>query len=51
LSENSGEASAFKLSPKMSFILGPWNKTEFFLNTGKGFHSNDARGMTSRVDP
>ena len=35
----------------MSFILGPWNKTEFFFNTGKGFHSNDARGMTARVDP
>jgi hypothetical protein len=51
LSENSGNASAFKLSPKMSFIFGPWNKTEFFLNTGKGFHSNDARGMTARVDP
>ena len=51
LSENSGNASAFKLSHKMSFIFGPWNKTEFFLNTGKGFHSNDARGMTARVDP
>ena len=51
LSENSGKASALKLSPKMSFILGPWNKTEFFFNTGKGFHSNDARGMTARVDP
>jgi len=51
LSENSGKASALKLLPKMSFILGPWNKTEFFFNTGKGFHSNDARGMTARVDP
>ena len=32
-------------------ILGPWNKTEFFVNAGKGFHSNDARGMTARTDP
>ncbi len=51
LAENSGQASAFKLSPKISAIFGPWNKTEFFFNAGKGFHSNDARGMTSRVDP
>ena len=49
--ENSGEASAFKLSPKLALILGPWHKTEFFINAGKGFHSNDARGMTARVDP
>lgn len=51
LSENSGRADAYKMSPKMSVIFGPWNKTEFFLNTGKGFHSNDARGMTARMDP
>ena len=51
LAENSGLASAFKLSPKISAIFGPWNKTELFFNAGKGFHSNDARGMTSRVDP
>lgn len=49
--ENSGSASAFKVSPKLSVILGPWNKTEFFVNAGKGFHSNDARGMTARTDP
>ena len=51
LAENSGQVSAFKLSPKFSAILGPWNKTELFFNAGKGFHSNDARGMTARVDP
>ncbi|NDE54889.1 MAG: TonB-dependent receptor, partial [Actinobacteria bacterium] len=32
--ENSGQASAFKLSPKISAIFGPWNKTEFFFNAG-----------------
>jgi outer membrane cobalamin receptor len=48
---NSGSAGSTMTSPKMSVILGPWNKTEFFVNTGAGFHSNDARGMTSRVDP
>ncbi len=49
--QNSGTASAFKLSPKLSLILGPWAKTEFFFNAGQGFHSNDARGTTARVDP
>lgn len=49
--QNSGSASAFKLSPKFSVILGPWAKTEFFVNAGQGFHSNDARGTTARVDP
>jgi len=24
-------------------ILGPWSNTEFFVNYGTGFHSNDAR--------
>ena len=51
LAENSGKASSSKLSPKLSAILGPWGKTELFLNAGQGFHSNDARGMTARIDP
>ncbi|WP_157266933.1 TonB-dependent receptor [Azohydromonas aeria] len=48
---NSGRASDHLLSPKLSVILGPWQKTEFFVNAGRGFHSNDARGTTARVDP
>jgi len=51
LSENSGTSSDFKVSPKFSLILGPWQKTEFFLNAGRGFHSNDARGTTAKTDP
>ena len=43
---NSGAASDHVVSPKLSLILGPWSKTEFFVNYGKGFHSNDARGTT-----
>lgn len=39
------------MSPKFALVLGPWNKTEFFFNAGKGFHSNDARGTTIKVDP
>ena len=43
---NSGTASDHVVSPKLSLILGPWSSTEFFVNYGKGFHSNDARGTT-----
>jgi len=48
---NSGSASAHLFSPKLSLIAGPWAKTEFFFNAGRGFHSNDARGTTATVDP
>ncbi len=48
---NSGRASAQQFSPKLSLIAGPWGRTEFFFNAGRGFHSNDARGTTARVDP
>ncbi|WP_082616799.1 TonB-dependent receptor domain-containing protein [Massilia sp. Root418] len=41
-----GKASAGIVSPKLSLIFGPWARTEYFLNFGKGFHSNDARGVT-----
>ncbi|MGV1045035.1 TonB-dependent receptor [Limnohabitans sp.] len=50
-SANSGKTNASLLSPKLTFVAGPWNKTEFFFNTGNGFHSNDARGTTARADP
>jgi outer membrane receptor protein involved in Fe transport len=49
--DNSGRASGSQLSPRGSLMLGPWARTEFFLNAGRGFHSNDARGMTARTDP
>jgi outer membrane receptor protein involved in Fe transport len=32
-------------------VFGPWASTELFVNLGQGFHSNDARGTTIRVDP
>jgi outer membrane receptor protein involved in Fe transport len=49
IAANSGERSASIASPKLSLILGPWAKTEFFLNAGSGFHSNDARGTVATV--
>jgi len=50
LPQNSGSASGSKSSPKLSVILGPWAKTEFFISAGKGFHSNDARGVIGKWD-
>ena len=48
---NSGKAHDFLWSPKLSLIFGPWSRTEYFANIGRGFHSNDARGTTIAVDP
>jgi len=51
LSENSGTADDWMLNPKFSLVYRPWTATEFSLNAGSGFHSNDARGATIRIDP
>ena len=51
IAENSGKVGAGTTSPKISMILGPWEKTEFFVNFGEGFHSNDARGTTVHLTP
>ena len=48
---NSGKNSDAIVSPKLSTVFGPWAETEFFLNWGMGFHSNDARGTTITIDP
>lgn len=49
--QNSGKVDDSIVSPKLSLIFGPWADTEYFLNYGYGFHSNDARGTTITVDP
>ncbi len=51
LAENSGTASDSIVSPKLTMVFGPWATTELFVNLGEGFHSNDARGTTIKVDP
>jgi hypothetical protein len=48
---NSGIATKFLPSPKLSLIFGPWAKTEIYLQGGFGFHSNDGRGATQTVQP
>ncbi len=51
LPENSGSRDDSIVSPKLSFVFGPWSRTELYLNWGQGFHSNDARGWVTTVDP
>jgi hypothetical protein len=50
-SANSGDKDRTMLSPKFSLVLGPWFNTEYFLNAGYGYHSNDARGTVANIDP
>ena len=50
-SANSGTASKFLPSPKLSLVFGPWSKTEFYAQGGFSFHSNDGRGTTQTVEP
>lgn len=49
--ENTGSRSATRVSPKASLVFGPWASTEFYFQAGQGFHSNDARGVLTQVDP
>jgi len=48
---NSGTATKVLPSPKLSLIFGPWSNTEFYVQGGFGFHSNDGRGTTQTVEP
>lgn len=51
IGQNAGERYDGLVSPKFGMVLGPWAHTEFYLNGGLGYHSNDARGVLSTVDP
>lgn len=44
-----GHASDVIGSAKGNLIFGPWSKTEFFVNVGTGFHSNDARDVVTNT--
>lgn len=48
---DAGDKTASIATPKLSLVFGPWHKTEYFVNYGQGFHSNDARGIVSKVQP
>ncbi|WLI91822.1 TonB-dependent receptor [Massilia sp. R2A-15] len=49
LAANSGTANDSLLSPSLNLAFGPWKQTDFYVNFGNGFHSNDARGTVAQV--
>ena len=48
---DSGDRFDSAPQPKLSLIFGPWAKTEFYINGGLGFHTDDARGVNTTQDP
>ncbi|TWB46345.1 TonB-dependent receptor [Nitrospirillum viridazoti] len=44
-----GEGDQLLFQPKGSLILGPLAKTELYFSAGRGFHSNDVRGVFGTV--
>lgn len=44
-----GRGSQWLFQPKASVALGPFAKTELYLSWGRGFHSNDVRGVFGTV--
>jgi len=44
---NAGAASDHLLAPKGGLIFRPAEMTEFYLSAGRGFHSDDLRGVTA----
>lgn len=51
LPANSGSDIDAMVVPKLNLIFGPWKDQELYVNLGGGFHSNDARGVTLKIDP
>ena len=47
---NGGSVTDSIVNPKFTAAFGPWNRTEFYVGAGGGFHSNDGRGSTLTVD-
>ncbi|HLK23797.1 MAG TPA: TonB-dependent receptor [Caulobacteraceae bacterium] len=44
-----GSTSQALFQPKGSIVLGPWLDTEIYLSAGRGFHSDDVRGVFGTV--
>jgi outer membrane receptor protein involved in Fe transport len=45
----SGARGQTLFQPKSSLVLGPFLKTELYLSAGRGFHSDDVRGVFGTV--
>jgi hypothetical protein len=44
-----GTANQSLFQPKGSLVLGPFYQTEFYVSAGRGFHSDDIRGVFGTV--
>ena len=44
-----GSGSQWLFQPKASLVLGPFAKTELYLSWGRGFHSDDVRGVFGTI--
>jgi outer membrane receptor protein involved in Fe transport len=44
-----GSSQGFLFQPKGNITFGPWYDTEFYVSAGKGFHSDDIRGVLGTV--
>lgn len=51
LAANSGTSTAGIISPKASVAWTPFKQLELYANYGRGFHSNDARGTSIKINP
>lgn len=51
LRPNSGSNTDDIVTPSLSLIYTLSESSEFYVSIGQGFHSNDARGTTIRLDP
>ena len=51
LAANSGTGSAAIVTPKAALAWHAADGLELYANYGEGYHSNDVRGATIRVDP
>jgi outer membrane receptor protein involved in Fe transport len=49
LTSFSGSQSQTLLQPKGSIVFGPFFKTELYVSAGRGFHSDDVRGVFGTV--
>ncbi len=44
-----GSARQWLFQPKASLVIGPFYKTELYVSAGRGFHSDDVRGVFGTV--
>jgi len=45
VTNDNNSAHQYLFQPKGNIAFGPWSDTEFYVSAGKGFHSDDIRGV------